>query len=604
MSTYYVRTDGSNSSVGTSDATAWATLAYAEAHVSSGDTVLLKRGNVWAADINAVSGVTYNAYGTGIRPIIAKLGFWSAPSNITISNIEITAGGGAGISFEAGSNITIDSCTVNGNNYGGDNICFVRGNVGNGWATNITVSNCEFKNALTYCLISVEKYAHNILIENCIFHGAGDCCIMLYNSDAGRNTAYAPHDVIVRGNECYGATNHGIEVGWDANLCTIERNYFHNNLTTGIAFMQSYNNTAKNNLLVNNPNQIIVAQAGSKDNKLYNNTCVAGATTVKGIWFRDTAETGNIMKNNLVYGIDGDFPDCVIETVQVVTSDYNCFFNAEAVNLQYGATRYTTLATWQAITSQDSHSNLNNPRLDTTYKLSPSSSCISTGVTIAGVTDDYSGLSRISGAYDIGAYKYTYITTTEKNKATNKPIFLYTIELYDGVNSLHLAEYDADVVFNSVTYTRFPIKHDFISENTQGEISSIKVTVANVSRLIQAYLENYDWRGLKVTIRMVWANQLTDPDAYIDHIFYIDSYSADQNAVEFTLSEKYNVLGLQLPSRVYSRNYCCWKFKSTECGYVGGQNVCNKTFQKCREWANQERFGGFPSIPSNRIWVS
>ena len=192
----------------------------------------------------------------------------------------------------------------------------------------------------------------------------------------------------------------------------------------------------------------------------------------------------------------------------------------------------------------------------------------------------------------------------EKSKKENQPIRLYTVFDYDGQgNDLRFAEYDTNVTFNTLEYQKFPITHNEISENTQGTIDAVEVTVSNISRLIQFYLEQYDFRGKKVSIKLVWANQLDDPDAYIEDTYYIDSYTADQNNVTFTLTSKFDVLDMQLPGRKYSRNYCHWKFRSAECGYNNGVTECNKTLQRCRELGNQKRFGGFPSIGSSRIFV-
>jgi len=191
----------------------------------------------------------------------------------------------------------------------------------------------------------------------------------------------------------------------------------------------------------------------------------------------------------------------------------------------------------------------------------------------------------------------------EKAKQENRPVFLYIIEDYDGSNDLYLAGYDEDVIYNGVTYTRFPITHEFTGENNQGQIDQVKVRLANVSRLIQLYLEQYDFRGRKVIIRTVWADQLADPDAYIDDIFYVDNYTADQNNVEFTLTSKFDVLGMDLPARRYARNYCSWKFKSAECGYMGAELTCDKTQQRCKQLNNYQRFGAFPSVPTRRIYI-
>jgi lambda family phage minor tail protein L len=191
----------------------------------------------------------------------------------------------------------------------------------------------------------------------------------------------------------------------------------------------------------------------------------------------------------------------------------------------------------------------------------------------------------------------------EKAKKENAPIFLYMLKEYDGVDDLNFAGFDQDVTYNGTVYTRFPIRHEFVAENNQGQIDQVKITLANVSRLIEFYLEQYDFRGKKVIIRTVWANQLSDPDAYIDDVFYIDNYTADQSNVEFTLTGKFDVLGIDLPARRYARNYCVWKFKSAECGYAGAELTCDKTQQRCKQLDNYQRFGGFPSVPTRRIYI-
>jgi lambda family phage minor tail protein L len=107
-----------------------------------------------------------------------------------------------------------------------------------------------------------------------------------------------------------------------------------------------------------------------------------------------------------------------------------------------------------------------------------------------------------------------------------------------------------------------------------------------------------------VTIRLVWANQINDTDAHIDFIYYIDNYTANESTVEFVLSSKYDIIDLTLPKGVYNRNYCRWKFKSTECGYVGGQTICDKRKATCKDTMNNiVRFGGFPSVPNNRLFT-
>ena len=194
---------------------------------------------------------------------------------------------------------------------------------------------------------------------------------------------------------------------------------------------------------------------------------------------------------------------------------------------------------------------------------------------------------------------------SEKNKEENRPIFLYKIYDYDGQsNDLLFAEWHEDISFKEENYQKFPIKHKFIGENIQGSIDVLEITLCNISRLIQAYLEQYDWRGKKVLIRRVWEDQLNDPDAYMDDIFYVDQIEANQNDVKVTLSSKFDVLDIELPLERFSRTHCRYKdFKGTRCGYSGEEDSCNRTWQKCKELENYKRFGGFPSIPSRRLII-
>lgn len=199
-------------------------------------------------------------------------------------------------------------------------------------------------------------------------------------------------------------------------------------------------------------------------------------------------------------------------------------------------------------------------------------------------------------------------TTTfknEKNKAANRPIRLYLIEDYDGAsNDLRFAEWDADVTFDSLVYTKFPITIDQIAENSRGSIDTVQVTVSNISRLIQSYLEDYDFRGKKVTIKTVFADQLADTTSVFEDIFYVDSYTADQNNVVFVLSSKFDLMDINLPGRLYSRNYCRWTFKGTECGYSGSESSCKKIKSDCKvNKNNYARFGGFPSIQSRGVYL-
>lgn len=193
---------------------------------------------------------------------------------------------------------------------------------------------------------------------------------------------------------------------------------------------------------------------------------------------------------------------------------------------------------------------------------------------------------------------------SEMRKRNTKPIFLYTIYDYIGTGAnIYFAGSDQNITFDSIEYQKFPITHDEITENTQGEVDTIKISISNIARYIEYYLQNYDLRGKKVSIKLVHSDLLDDPDAYVEFAQYIDSYQSDVQNVVFNLMSKFDVLDHQVPGRIFIKSHCQWIFKSTECAYAGAETECNLTRTRCRQLANQERFGAFPSAPGGASYA-
>ncbi len=75
--TYYVKNGGNDNAAGTSDATAWATIAKVSGFTfAAGDSVLFKRGSLWREELDipwtnyAAAPITFSAYGSGDLPKI------------------------------------------------------------------------------------------------------------------------------------------------------------------------------------------------------------------------------------------------------------------------------------------------------------------------------------------------------------------------------------------------------------------------------------------------------------------------------------------------------------------------------------------------------
>ncbi len=84
----------------------------------------------------------------------------------------------------------------------------------------------------------------------------------------------------------------------------------------------------------------------------------------------------------------------------------------------------------------------------------------------------------------------------------------------------------------------------------------------------------------------------------------IDSWHLDEEKLNFTIVS----LFVQWAQKTLQRHApsCRWKvFGGTECGYVGGETECDRSYARCLELANTDNFGGFrwlPSIVDKEIW--
>ena len=223
---------------------------------------------------------------------------------------------------------------------------------------------------------------------------------------------------------------------------------------------------------------------------------------------------------------------------------------------------------------------------------------------------------------------------TEKNAETNAPIWLYRVETTDSrANDLYIAEYHENVTFDGQEYSAGTdpngsgISHDGVSERRDGTIEQLTITVSNINRNFQSFLEKNDaLRGRKVTITQVFFAHIdgevgADTDAFIRDEYFIDSAISTETIVAFTLTGKVNVLQITVPRRKYARRHCQFGYKIEGCfeenssggfsapvGFVADPSgptgdACNKTLEQCAEHNNKSRFGGFPGVPSKHVFI-
>lgn len=175
---------------------------------------------------------------------------------------------------------------------------------------------------------------------------------------------------------------------------------------------------------------------------------------------------------------------------------------------------------------------------------------------------------------------------------------LLEIQMSEISEIMRIVNNNEDVVYGGHTWQKFQFEPEDFSESQEGETSRVGIKVGNVLRVTQGYIEETD-NGLigdTVVYRLIHSDHL-DKDPAITQYFEIQKVECDELWAHFTLGAE-NFFLNRFPLHAYSKNICRYEvFKSTACGYSGAETACNRTFARCIELSNQQRFGGQPGLP-------
>ncbi len=196
----------------------------------------------------------------------------------------------------------------------------------------------------------------------------------------------------------------------------------------------------------------------------------------------------------------------------------------------------------------------------------------------------------------------------EKNLLSQTNEWLWLIDLYyidDDSTPLRIVKNNEDIVYGGNTYTAFPFDIEGTKQSSKGEIPTVKLSVGNVTRVIQAYVEDYSGLvGKTVCLHLVNVGHLTEDYTEFEQYFEILSCSSNENWIIFELGSP-NPIRRRFPLHRYLADYCPWAgyfmaaSVAVECGYPvagSGFTSCDGTLQTCKARGNSSRFGGFPGL--------
>lgn len=185
----------------------------------------------------------------------------------------------------------------------------------------------------------------------------------------------------------------------------------------------------------------------------------------------------------------------------------------------------------------------------------------------------------------------------EKNKLVSTAPWLVLLDVtLPDTSHIRLARNTDDVVFGGNTYSAFAFEIGELSNAGDSRITGISVRVANPSRALQPYIEQYDGLiGCAVTLSVVHAGNLAADHSDLQLAYNVVAAAPDADWIDFTLGAV-NPLRRRFPLLMAAPRSCQWIFKGAECAYAGAATACNRTLDDCSTLVNTARFGGRPGI--------
>jgi lambda family phage minor tail protein L len=238
------------------------------------------------------------------------------------------------------------------------------------------------------------------------------------------------------------------------------------------------------------------------------------------------------------------------------------------------------------------------------------------------------GSTLNDGNYTVTNVTATDITVSEalSNESTKDvKLFNYLYFIKSEFNKVGYKMRDGDLVNVEEVYFAANIRRENIEAELQSSSKGlvIRINIGNVDRVVESLIQNRVYlRGCNVYLVTMYAKHFPSgsghlyigsaPD-YLSNIvekLVIDSATSNEANVTFDCRYKFFFKDFQLPARIMDRNFCAWarRYKGPECDPTDAINgttypTCNGTLADCRERGNTRRFGGFPSIPKQAIYI-
>lgn len=199
----------------------------------------------------------------------------------------------------------------------------------------------------------------------------------------------------------------------------------------------------------------------------------------------------------------------------------------------------------------------------------------------------------------------------EKNALGSTSVFLLALEItIPGTLPIRVVRNTANITWRGQTWQKFPFEIEEISLGDKGEVPQVNLKVSNVSRVMEAYIQEYDtyckangYSQITVTIYVLNSLDLANTDPCVQHDFILKQPKTNSQWATFVLSAS-NPYRRRVPQGRILKNHCRYRFKDRRCQYAGAATQCDHTLTNCRTLANSVNYGGFPAAGTGGLNVA
>jgi hypothetical protein len=169
------------------------------------------------------------------------------------------------------------------------------------------------------------------------------------------------------------------------------------------------------------------------------------------------------------------------------------------------------------------------------------------------------------------------------------------------VETGHYVRNTEDIVFNGATY--LAADFDIELKEESGTQQTVRLSFKDYSLTIQRKMQLYGGGvGFAIAIMVVNASALDQSPEVIETFEVVGAESANYNC-SFSLGAE-SAIAKAFPRRRQTKDYCQWRYKGDDCGYVGDLDSCDlslKGTNGCATHDNVIHFGAFPGINTRDV---